>query len=104
MPYFLLVCAVVSLMLLGCSSTEERKDKAQGILDQAAESIVEGVEKAKSLKDTIAETASGASQKIQATAVDVEERANKIQNGVKKVTDATKELKEGAEEVKSALR
>ena len=87
MPYFLLVCAVVSLMLLGCSSVDERQERAQGVLDRATEGIV-------SLKDTIAETASGAVQKIQATAVDVEERADKLQNGVEKLQEGTAEVKE----------
>ena len=87
MPYFLLVCAVVSLMLLGCSSVDERQERAQGVLDRATEGIV-------CLKDTIAETASGAVQKIQATAVDVEERADKLQNGVGKVRTGTEQVKE----------
>ncbi len=77
----LLACVTLSFLLLGCSAREERQEQAEAILDVATE----------------------IGQKVQATALEVQERTEKLQNGIEKVKDAASDFKEGMTEVRGAL-
>ncbi len=103
MPYFILACAVVSLLLLGCSSVEERQERAENILDAATENFVQGLETGKRVKQEVTEGISDAAEHIEASALEVQEKTEKLQNGVGKVRDAASDFKEGVTEVRGAL-
>ena len=91
MPVFLLVCAAVSLLLLGCR-IEEKQKQAADLVESAAEDIAGGIEAAKHLQE-----------KVGATAVDVQKRVEQLQKGAAKVTGAVGTLKDGVQEVGGAL-
>ena len=103
MPYLILTIAIASILLIGCSSIEERQERAANLLQRAAEEVVEGVETAKDVKDQVVGTISGAVKTIQATTSEIQQRANQIQEGAEKVTGAIGQIQEGVDEVKGAV-
>jgi methyl-accepting chemotaxis protein len=103
MPYLILTIAVVSLLLIGCSSIEERQERAADLFQRAAEGVIEGVETAKDVKDQVVGTLSGAVSTIQATTSELQRRADQIQEGAEKVTNAIGQIQEGVDEVKGAV-
>ncbi len=106
MPYLILAVAAASLLLLGCSfggTLEERQERANRILNQTKEGVVQGVEDAKRLKSGISDTLSGATHAIKETTEELKERADNLQQGIEKVADAVQGAQEGVEEVKGAL-
>jgi TolA-binding protein len=83
MPYFILACAVVSLLLLGCSSVEEGQTQAKNMLNTAADGIVQGIETVKTV-----------GEKVEATVLDVQERAEQVRGGIEKMGQGATEVKE----------
>lgn len=106
MSYLIIAVAAASLLLLGCSlggTLGERQERAQKLLEQTTENVIQGVENAKNIKTELSETLSGATHAIKETAEELKERAEKLQEGVEKVADAVEGAKEGAEAVRGAL-
>ena len=111
MIQLLLVCATVSLLLLGCSDIRARQERAADFVESAAGQIKGGIEKAKDVKDQLTVAFSGSTKKLKATASDLENRAKRLEDGAGKVADAVeagqqavKTGKEGIDEVKGALK
>lgn len=92
MPYFVLACVTLSILLLGCSSVEERQERAEHLLNAASENFIQGLETGKRVKE-----------RIEASALEVQEKTEQLQNGVEKVQDAASDFKEGVTEVRGVL-
>lgn len=99
----LLICAAVSVLLIGCSSFQDRQERAQRILEQTTDGIAEGIEKATELKDQVVDSLSGTTQKIQATATELKQRAQDLQDGVDQIVDAVQNGQEGIQNLRGAL-
>ena len=105
MPYFILALAAATILLIGCGgSLEERQERARNVLEQTKATVLETVEGTKEATTTVTNGLTGVTGKIQETATDIQKRAETFTDGVEKITGAISSAKEGAEEVKGALK
>lgn len=98
-----LACAIVSVLLVGCGSFREKQESAHKVLNQATNHLIVGIEKAKEMKNALSGSLLEATTKIKATATDLKDRADSLQNSIEKVADAVEQGQEGIEGVKGAL-
>ena len=103
MVRFLFLSTTACLLLSGCSSVEERRERAEEVIDTASDRYIEGIKQAQEGTAQLKATISGTAEKLQETALEIQERANQLQEGVEKVGEAVEAAKEGITEVKEAF-
>ena len=102
MRFFLPVIGV--LLLTGCGSFQERQDRANRVIDQAAQAVGSGVNVLKDAGGTLADGVSKTAGTINATVSDLEEKADQVQSGTRKITGAAQDVQRAADEAKSGLQ
>lgn len=103
MVHILFVSAAASLLLLGCSPVEERRERAEEVIDTASDYYIEGIKQAQEGKEKLTQTISGVAEKLQATALEIQGRADQLQEGAEKVGEAVEAGKEGISDFKDAF-
>ena len=103
MVHIIFISGAVSLLLVGCGTVEERRERAEDVIDTASDYYIEGIKQAQEGTENLKKTISGAAEKLQATALEIQDRTDQLQEGVGKVIEAVETGKEGMTEVKEAF-
>jgi len=104
MVRLLFLSTATCILLFGCGGTvEERRKRAEEVIDTASDHYIEGIKRAQEGTTQLKATISGTAEKLQETALEIQERADQLQEGAKKVGEAIEAGKEGVTEVKEAF-